>query len=170
VVRQAVVRRTDPVVWGVARLLWGPGLVVAAALIVKGYVDVGDGFSAGVIVALAIALFYVALGATTAERALPFLRYAPRVAVVGLLIDIGTGFFPLAAGEPIFSHLPGPGEHVVTLGSLEFFTPLLFDVGLFLLVVGVLTTLLHQLAGLERLAGERSPEQQDAEPADGRRS
>ena len=33
-----------------------------AAIIVKGYTDVGDGFSAGVIVALAIALRYVTLG------------------------------------------------------------------------------------------------------------
>jgi multicomponent Na+:H+ antiporter subunit B len=146
------VRRTDVVLWGVARLLWAPSLVVAAALIVKGYADVGDGFSAGVVVALAVALFYVALGATAAERALPFLRYAPRLAVIGLLIDIGTGFFPLAHGEPIFTHLPRPGAHVTTVGSLELFTPLLFDLGLFLLVVGVLTTLLHQLAGLERLA------------------
>jgi multicomponent Na+:H+ antiporter subunit B len=159
-----VVRRTDVVLWGVARLMWGPSLIVAAALIVKGYNDVGDGFSAGVVVALAVALFYVAFGATAAERALPFLRYAPRVAVIGLLIDLGTGFFPLASGKPIFSHLPAPGAHVVTFGSLEFFTPLLFDLGLFLLVVGVLTTLLHQLAGLERLAGDRLP---DAEPADG---
>jgi multicomponent Na+:H+ antiporter subunit B len=160
------VRRNDVVLWGVARLLWGPSLIVAAALIVKGYADVGDGFSAGVVVALAIALFYVALGATAAERALPFLRFAPRVAVIGLLIDIGTGFFPLAFGEPIFSHLPAPGAHVVHLGSLELFTPLLFDLGLFLLVVGVLTTLLHQLAGLEKLAGD-SPERESVEPADG---
>jgi multicomponent Na+:H+ antiporter subunit B len=160
-----VVRRTDLVLWGVARLLWGPSLVVAAALIVKGYADVGDGFSAGVVVALAIALFYVALGASGAEQALPFLRSAPRVAVVGLLIDLGTGFFPLLYGEPIFSHLPGPGAHVVTVGSLELFTPLLFDLGLFLLVVGVLTTLLHQLGGLERLAGDRPS---GTEPADGR--
>lgn len=147
-------RRTDVVLWGVARLLWGPSLIVAAALMIKGYADVGDGFSAGVVVALAIALFYVALGGSAAERALPFLRYAPRVAVTGLLVDLGTGFFPLLSGTPIFSHLPAPGEHVTVVGSVELFTPLLFDVGLFLLVVGVLTTLLHQLAALERLDGD----------------
>ena len=55
--------------------------MVAAAIIVKGYGDVGDGFSAGVIVALAVALRYVTLGAERAERTLPVLRHAPAVAV-----------------------------------------------------------------------------------------
>jgi hypothetical protein len=36
---------------------------------------------------------------------------------------------------------------VVTIGVLELMTPVLLDVGIFLLVVGVLTVLLHQLAG-----------------------
>jgi hypothetical protein len=44
------------------------------------------------------------------------------------------------------SHRPSPGEHVVTIGALELFTPLVLDIGVFLLVVGVLTVLLHQMA------------------------
>jgi multicomponent Na+:H+ antiporter subunit B len=162
------VRAPDAVVLVVARLLWGPSLVVAVSLIVKGYADVGDGFAAGVVAALAIALFYVALGAAAAERALPFLRYAPRLMVAGLLLCIGTGFFPLAFGEAIFSHLPKPGAHVVTVGSLELFTPLLFDVGLFLLVVGVLTVLLHQFALLEGPTESPPRPPVDDEPAGGR--
>ena len=46
----------------IAPRLLGPAFVVAAALLVKGYTDVGDGFSAGVIVGLAIGLRYVVLG------------------------------------------------------------------------------------------------------------
>ena len=166
-----MVRQTDVILWSVARLLWAPSLVVAASLIVKGYADVGDGFSAGVVVALAIALFYVALGASAAERALPFLRYAPRLLVGGLLLSIGTGFFPMVSGRPIFSHLPPPGADVVTVGALEIFTPLLFDLGLFLLVVGVLTVLLHQLAGLEGLARRSTPDHvEDDEPTGGQQT
>ena len=136
----------DVVVRVVARMLLGPSLVVAAALIVKGYAEIGDGFAAGVIVALAIGLCYVGMGAPAAEAALPVLRHAPKLAVGGLLVALGSGFFPLALGEPLFSHHPGPGDEVVTVGRLELFTPLIFDVGIFLLVVGVLTVLLHQLA------------------------
>jgi multisubunit Na+/H+ antiporter MnhB subunit len=130
----------------VARLLPGPSLMVAAGLIVKGYAEVGDGFAAGVVVALAIALIYVALGAERAEEVLPVLRHAPVVAVGGLLLALASGFFPLALGEPPVSHRPGPDDEVVKIGALELFTPLLLDIGVFLLVVGVLTVLLHQLA------------------------
>ena len=141
--------RPEVVVRVVARLLLGPSLVVAASLIVKGYAEVGDGFAAGVVVALAIALQYVALGAAGAEAALPVLRRAPALAVGGLLLALAAGFFPLALGEPPVSHRPAPGEHVVTIDRLELFTPLLLDTGIFLLVVGVLTLLLHQLAAPE---------------------
>ncbi|WP_214370044.1 MnhB domain-containing protein [Pseudonocardia sp. H11422] len=139
-------RVPDVVVWVVARLLLGPSLLVAAGLIVKGYAEVGDGFAAGVVVALAIALFYIALGAAAAETALPVLRHAPKVALGGLLLALASGFFPLALGEPPLRHRPAPGENVVTVGTLELATPLILDVGVFLLVVGVLTVLLHQLA------------------------
>ena len=137
----------------VARLAWGPSLVVAAGLIVKGYSEVGDGFAAGVVVALTVALSYVALGVEGVERALPALRYAPVVAVCGLVLSLVAGFFPVVLGEPLFSHHPGPGEHVTTVGSLELFTPVLFDVGVFLLVVGVLVVMLHQLADPDSSAG-----------------
>lgn len=136
----------DSVVRVVARLLPGPSLMVAAGLIVKGYAEVGDGFAAGVIVALAVALIYVALGAQGAEAAMPVLRHAPKLAVGGLLLALASGFFPLALGEPPVTHRPLPGEHVTKIGALELFTPLLFDIGVFLLVVGVLTMLLHQFA------------------------
>ena len=75
----------------VAPRLLAPSVMVAAAIIVKGYTDVGDGFSAGVIVALAIALRYVTLGADRAERELPLLRHAPAGAGAGLLIALAVG-------------------------------------------------------------------------------
>jgi multicomponent Na+:H+ antiporter subunit B len=139
-------RRADAVVRVVARLLLGPAVMVAAALIVKGYAEVGDGFGAGVAVSLAIGLIYVALGGHGAEAALPILRHAPWIAISGLLLALASGFFPLLVGEPPVSHVPGPGEHVVKVGALELFTPLVLDLGVFLLVVGVLTVLLHHLA------------------------
>ena len=112
----------DAVVRVVARMLLGPTLMVAAALIAKGYAEVGDGFGSGVAVSLAIALTYIALGGADAERALPMLRHAPKLAVGGLLLALASGLFPLLLGEPPVSHRPGRGEHVVTIGALELFT------------------------------------------------
>jgi multisubunit Na+/H+ antiporter MnhB subunit len=132
----------------IAPRLLGPALMVALALIVKGYTDVGDGFSAAVIVALAVALRYIALGRERAERSLPILRHAPAIATGGLLIALAVGMFPVVLGDPPFTHLPPPGEPVVKIGTLELITAVAFDLGLFLLVTGVLVTLVHQLADL----------------------
>jgi len=140
------------VVTVIAPRLFGPAVMVAAAIIVRGYANVGDGFSAGVIVALAITLRYVTLGTERAERSLPILRRAPVVAVSGLLLALAVGFLPVAAGDPPFTHRPGPGADVVKIGRLELISAVAFDVGVFLLVCGALVTLVHQLA---RLVEER---------------
>jgi multicomponent Na+:H+ antiporter subunit B len=142
----------------VARLLLAPSLIVAAAILVKGYVDVGDGFSAAVVVTLAIALQYLVLGARRTEEEIPLLRHAPRVAIAGLLIALASGFFPLLSGKPLFSHQPGPGERVAHLGRLELMTPVLFDVGVFLLVAGALIALIHHLAEPPEREAEGEPE------------
>ena len=134
----------------VAPRLLGPALMLAAAIIVKGYTDVGDGFSAGVIVALAIALRYIALGPERAERTLPLLRHAPEAATCGLVLALAVGFFPLALGDPPFTHLPAPGEPTVKVGTLELATAVAFDVALFMLVTGALVVLIHRLALMVR--------------------
>ncbi len=136
----------SPLVEFVARVLLGPAVVVAIAIMVKGYGDVGDGFSAGVIVGLAFALLAIAIGARRAEAALPILRRAPQVVVAGLLVALAAGFFPLLQGEPPFRHAPAAGEHPVTIGKLELITAVVFDVGVFLLVAGLLVLLVHSLA------------------------
>ena len=132
----------------VAPRLLGPAVMVAAAIIVKGYVDVGDGFSAGVVVALAVALRYVTLGPERAERSLPVLRHAPVIAAAGLLLALAVGFFPVVIGEPPFTHYPRPGDDVVHVGTLELTTAVAFDVGVFLLVAGALVEVVHQLTRL----------------------
>ena len=138
----------SPVIEMIAPRLLGPALMVAVAIIVKGYSDVGDGFSAGVIVALAIVLRYVALGSERAERSLPALRFAPQAATAGLLLVLAVGFFGVAMGDPPLTHLPRPGDDVATIGTLELATAIAFDLGLFVLVAASLAVLIHQLSRL----------------------
>jgi multicomponent Na+:H+ antiporter subunit B len=138
----------SPILDVVAPRLLGPAIMLAMALIVKGYTDVGEGFSAGVVVALAIGLRYVTLGAERAERTLPIARRANVVAASGLLIAFGFGFSGLVWGQPPFTHWPLPGEAVVRIGKLELTTAVGFDVGLFLLVVGSLVMLIRGLTSL----------------------
>lgn len=138
----------SPVIETVAPRLLAPALMLAAAIIVKGYTDVGDGFSAGVIVALAIALRYVSLGPDRAERELPVLRHAPLIAMGGLLIALAVAFGGVLFGDPAFTNLPPPAAAVIKVGTLELITAVAFDVGLFLLVAASLVTLIHHLAYL----------------------
>jgi multicomponent Na+:H+ antiporter subunit B len=137
-----------PIVEVVAPRLLPLALVVATALIVKGYTDVGEGFGAGVIVALAIGLRYVVLGPERTDRTMPIVRRAPALAALGLLIALGFGFFGVALGDAPFTHYPRPGEPLVRVGSLELTTAVGFDVGIFLLVIGAVVVLIRELSWL----------------------
>lgn len=132
-----------------ARLLLLPSWMIAFAILIKGYSDSGDGFSAGVIAALAVIMQYVAYGATIAETMRP-VRYARQIAVSGLLLALTVAFVPVLRGQPIMTHYPGPSRSAVHLGSLELTTPFLFDIGVFLLVMGVCVGIFDLLARATR--------------------
>ncbi|HEX2109436.1 MAG TPA: hydrogen gas-evolving membrane-bound hydrogenase subunit E [Rubrobacteraceae bacterium] len=119
----------------VAKLLFLPTLLVAAAILVKGYAQTGDGFSAGVVASLGVLLQYLAFGRHKAEK-LPLIRFAGKIAFIGLLVTLLVATAPVFLDDPVLTHYPSPGEDVVYLGTVELITPVLFDVGVFLLVLG----------------------------------
>jgi multicomponent Na+:H+ antiporter subunit B len=126
---------TSPITRFGAHLLFLPIQMIALAVLIKGYADIGDGFSAGVIASLGIILQAVAFGPAEFDR-LPLARFAPLATFTGLLIAMVTAFYPVLLGRPILYHYPPAGEHVVHFGSLELITPVAFDVGVFLVVIG----------------------------------
>lgn len=130
----------------VARLLLAPVLMVAVAILVKGYADVGDGFAAGVVAALGVLLQYLAFGRAAVERALP-VRRAARLAVGGLLLALAVAFVPALGGGAPLQHAPAPGAHVVKLGSLELIGAVAFDLGVFALVLGMAVATIGLIAG-----------------------
>ncbi len=132
-----------------ARLLLLPTWMIAFAILIKGYTDSGDGFSAGVIAALGIIMQYVTYGTETAEKLRP-VRYARQIAMAGLLIALSTAFIPVLRGQPIMTHYPGPDNPAAHIGSLELTTPFLFDIGVFLLVMGVCIGIFDLLAHATR--------------------
>ncbi len=119
----------------VAKLLFLPTLVVAVAILVKGYAQPGDGFSAGVVCALGVLLQYLAFGRREAEK-LPLVGLAGKGAFAGLLVALLVAAAPVFLGEPVLTHYPQPGGQAIYLGTLELITAFLFDVGVFLLVFG----------------------------------
>lgn len=119
----------------VARLLLVPGWIIALALMLKGYVDVGDGFSAGVIAALVVIIQGLAFGAEEMEQ-MVLARLAPMLAFIGLAIAYSIAFVPAIFGEPMMNHYPTMNEPVIHFGALEIITPVLFDIAVFLVVYG----------------------------------
>lgn len=133
-------QRSDKPVLGsmiqtVASLLLVPGWVIALAFMFKGYVDIGDGFSAGVIAALVTVLQGLAYGAEEMEK-MVLARLAPVLVFVGLALAYGIAYIPAILGQPLMTHYPGINEDVIHFGVLEFITPVLFDIAVFLVVYG----------------------------------
>lgn len=133
--RKKVPKATDVMTQTLAKLLFLPTLVIAVAILVKGYAQPGDGFSAGAVAALGVLLQYLAFGRREAEK-LPLVGISGKIAFIGLLIALLVPAVPVALGNPVFTHYPKPGAEVVHLGTLEVITPVLFDVGICLLVFG----------------------------------
>lgn len=145
----------------VAKLLLLPTLVAALAILVKGYTQPGDGFSAGVVAGLGVVLQYLAFGREKAER-LPLVRHAGSGAFIGLLLALLVAFAPVLMGDPVLTHYPPPGAKVLHLGTLEALTAVLFDVGVFLLVfgfvVGTVGMISRSVADEEEYAGMEAME------------
>ena len=130
---------------GIARLLYLPTFMIAAAVLVKGFVQTGDGFSAGVIAALGVVLRYMAFGHED-TKGLSLARHAVAVSFAGLLVALGVAAAPLFFGEAVLTHYPRPGTEPVHLGTLEVMTAVLFDFGIFLLVFGFAVGLVSSFA------------------------
>jgi len=106
----------------------------------RGHNAPGGGFAAALVAGTGFALFAVAEGPDAVRRAL---RTDPRTLVGwGLLMAVGSGLLAAAAGRPSLTGLWW-NTNVVEAG-LGVGTPLLFDAGVFLVVLGtILTLVLH---------------------------
>jgi multisubunit Na+/H+ antiporter MnhB subunit len=138
----------------VARLLLLPTFLVAFGVMLKGYADVGDGFSAGVIASLGIGLQLIVFGERELQR-LSLVHFAPQGIFLGLFIALTTAFVPAIRGEALFLHEPRAGEEVVHFGTFELLSAVAFDVGVFLVVfgfgVGTIASIVRAEARLARV-------------------
>lgn len=119
-----------------ARVLMPLLLLYGVFLLLRGHNAPGGGFAGGLVVAAAYSLGSFALGTAAARRAL--IVDPARLIGVGLLLALGSGLLPVLAGRPFLTaqwFAPAIG-----LGS-----PLLFDLGVFCVVVGVVLTMTFTL-------------------------
>jgi multicomponent Na+:H+ antiporter subunit B len=118
-------------------------LLFSVFLLLRGHDEPGGGFIGGLVAVTAFTLQAIASGVAAARRALP----APphRIVGIGLLVAAGSGALSFATGQPFmtgqWTTVPVPG-----LGEIAVGTPLLFDVGVYLAVLGVAAMILLTLA------------------------
>lgn len=125
----------------VARVVIPLQLVFSLFLLLRGHNEPGGGFAGALMVGAALALHSIAYSKAATRR---LLRLEPvRLAGLGLLLALTSGFIGLAAREEFLA-----GQWAsLDLGIFhwELGTPLLFDAGVYLLVIGMATALLFSL-------------------------
>jgi multicomponent Na+:H+ antiporter subunit B len=125
-----------------ARLLLPLLLLFSVFLLLRGHHEPGGGFAGGLVAAAGFSLLLIAFDVPTARRALGL---DPRTLIgIGLVVALVSGLFGPLTGRPfltgVWAYLPMPG------GALDLGTPLLFDVGVYLVVVGTALTVILTLA------------------------
>ncbi len=118
----------------VSRLLMGLMLMFSLFLLWRGHNEPGGGFIGGLVAAAGLVVYGLADGPNSMRL---ILRADPRaIALIGLLIAVVAGLMPLLSGSNFLTGLwlfigATPSDKGLALG-----TPLLFDIGVYLTVVG----------------------------------
>jgi multicomponent Na+:H+ antiporter subunit B len=133
---------TSSILQTAVRFLMPLLLLFAVFLLMRGHNQPGGGFVGGLVVAASFILYSIAFGVGASRRAL-LVRPATLLGV-GPLIALVSGLPGLVAGQPFMTAM----WTTVTTGStvLHVGTPLVFDIGVFLAVVGVVLTIVFTLA------------------------
>ena len=133
---------TSSILQTAVRLLMPLLLLFAVFLLLRGHNQPGGGFVGGLVVAASFVLYSIAFGVEAARRAL--LVRPSTLLGVGLLVALVSGLPAVAAGHAFMTALwttVAAGSMAIAVG-----TPLLFDVGVFLAVIGVVLTIVFTLA------------------------
>jgi NADH:ubiquinone oxidoreductase subunit 5 (subunit L)/multisubunit Na+/H+ antiporter MnhA subunit len=83
-------RQTSPFIRVGAATVFPVALILAVVQMMYGHDQPGDGFTAGVIISLAVSLWYFVYGYEETRRRLPWVRGVPLISI-GVLLAIGTG-------------------------------------------------------------------------------
>jgi len=133
---------TSPILASAARTVAPLLLLFAAFSFLRGHNEPGGGFIGGLVASAAMVLWVLADGTGPVRRTL---RFDPRTYMAaGLIIAVLSGVVGAAAGRPYFAgewfFLPTP------FGDAKLGTPILFDVGVLLVVFGAVLTFVFTLS------------------------
>lgn len=133
---------TSSILQTAVRVLMPLLLLFAVFLLMRGHNQPGGGFVAGLVVAASFILYSIAFGVAAARRAL--LVGPSTLLGVGLLVAFVSGLPGLVIGKAFMTAI----WVTITTSATPLYlgTPLVFDIGVFLAVIGVVLTIVFTLA------------------------
>lgn len=117
-------------------------LLFAVHIFFAGHYTPGGGFVGGLLTASAIVLLMLAFDLETVKNILPF-NYVIMVAI-GLLIALGTAGASIFFDVPFFTHAYDY-FNLPLFGKTSLHSAALFDLGVYLVVVGVTMTIIQTI-------------------------
>ncbi len=116
-------------------------ILLSLFLLLRGHSEPGGGFVGGLVAAASFSFYAFAYNVKEARKAL---RVDPRNLIgLGLLIAVSSGIASLYAGQPFMYGLWTERAFPV-FGPIG--TPFIFDIGVYLVVLGVILTIVFSLA------------------------
>jgi multicomponent Na+:H+ antiporter subunit B len=116
-------------------------MVFSIFLLIRGHNEVGGGFVGGLVASSALMLYGIANTPQALRRLLPISPV--RLVSSGLAIALTSGLIPLIAGREFMTGLWLEAE-IPVIGKVG--TPLIFDVGVYFLVIGIVIWILLTFA------------------------
>jgi multicomponent K+:H+ antiporter subunit A len=135
----------------VSRPVLPAALMLAAFLLLRGHQAPGGGFVAGLVIGTALIVQESAYGRIWSQRQLH--RQTQRLIGAGLLLALATGLGALLFGRPFLTSAFWHGS-LPLLGELALTSTLLFDIGVMMIVSGMLLLVLD---GLGRVGASATP-------------
>jgi multicomponent Na+:H+ antiporter subunit A len=126
----------------VTRLLFHIIVLLSVYLLFTGHDTPGGGFTGGLVAGLALIVRYLAGGRYELAAAAPV--DAGAVLGAGLLVAVGSGAAALVAGGEVLQSAV-LDLHLPLLGDLHLVTSTVFDIGVYLIVVGLVLDVLRSL-------------------------
>ena len=116
------------------RIIFHAVLIGSLYLLFVGHNQPGGGFVGGLVAGAAVSLRYLAGGIDDVRS---ISRFQPwTILGTGLLVAVITALVPLLRGEPVLTSL-GRDVELPVLGSFYASSTLVFDIGVYLVVVGL---------------------------------
>ncbi|MCC6892688.1 MAG: DUF4040 domain-containing protein [Anaerolineae bacterium] len=126
----------------VTRMILPLSFLVALAHLLYGGDGPGDGFTAGVISGLGVALWYIVFGYHQAHEQLARL-HARQLIGIGVTLVIANAVFPMLLGQPFLAHL---NIDLALPANLHLSSTFVYETGIFLTVLGSITTIMEAIA------------------------